>query len=207
MDLISKTVLVAVVIVVVIAVIYYAFEKVFVPGPVTEQQAAQLIVGYLQEHNPNAIVNVTNETPSTYQGSWHVVVSLISNPTTPCPTYVIYSFDYPKYGFVNRTDNVYTQNCQVSGLVGNSSYSIGAFPVAIVRSYNLRNSAITNFVNMNGYGNIVVHALYYPTITLNGFNYTKVWIVNYSATQTNGSVYAILSQVNGSFYSTYNGTH
>ena len=207
MDLLMKALVIAIVLVVVIAVVYYAFEKVFVPGPVTEQQAATLILGYLKSHNPNAIVNVTNETQSVYPGSWHVVVSFINNPTTPCPTYIVYSFDYPKYGFVNRTDNVYTENCRIYGLVGNSSYTIGSFPDAIVRSYSLNNSAITNFVNINGYNNVVVHANYYPSININGFNYSKVWIVNYSSTTNSRSIYAIISQVNGTFYSTYNQSH
>ena len=207
MDLLSKTVIVAIVLVVIVALIYYAFEKVFLPGPITEQQAAQLITNYMQNNTPTAQISVVNETPSTYQGSWHVVVSFINYPTSPCPTYIIYSFDYPKFGFVSRSDNNYTQNCQISGLVANSSYAIGSFPVAIVRSYDQHDPAITSFVNLNGYNNVVVHALYYPTIAVNGFNYSKVWIVNYSAPQMNRSVYAVVSQVNGSFISTYNASH
>ncbi len=207
MDLLTKTIVVAIVLILIVAAVYYAFEKVFVAGPVTESQAAQLIVSYLQNHSPKAIINITNETPSTYQGSWHVVVSFINNPTTPCPTYIIYSFDYPKYGFVNRTDNIYTQNCQITGYTG-LPYTIGSFPVATVYSYEYANaSAIKSFVNLNGYNNVIVHALYYPQTSINGYNYTKVWVVNYSAPQTSKSVYAILSEPNGTFYSTYNASH
>ncbi len=205
MDLLSKTLVVAVVLVIIIAVAYFAFEKVFVPGPVTEQQAATIITQYLQSSNPNAQVNITNESQSSqYPGSWHVVVSVISNPTTTCPTYIVYYFDYPKFSLVNNTFNPYTQDCKIVGYVKGSSYIIGSFPVAIVYSYDLNNSAISNFVNINGNRSVVVHALYYPNISINGFNYTKVWIVNYSSITTNKSIYAIVSQVNGTFYSTYN---
>lgn len=204
MDLLSKTILVAVVLVIIIAVLYYAFEKVFVPGPVTAQEASSQITSYLKEHNPNAVVNVTNVTPSTYAGSWHVVVSFLDNPNTPCPTYVVYSYDYPKYGFVNRTENSYTQDCRVIGLAGGTNYTIGSAPVAIVYSYDQNSSVIRNFVGLYGYDNIVVHAKYYPRISANNTNYSEVWIVNYSTiTQANQSIYAIISQVNGTFYGTY----
>ena len=204
MDLLLKTLIIAVVLVVIIAVIYYAFEKVFVPGPITEQQAATLITTYLQNNNPNALVNVTNETVSNYPGSWHVVVSLVSDPTTPCPTYIVYYFDYPKFSLVNSTNNIYTQHCEVVGYVKNQSYTIGSFPAAIILSYNSNSSAIHTFVNVSGYNNVIVHANYYPNIAINNFNYTKVWIVNYSATTNNKSVYAVLSQSNGTLYTTYN---
>ena len=206
MDLLSKAVIVAVVLVIIVVGAYYAFQKVFSQSAVTEQQAVTLVTNYLQSHNPGAVINITNVTPSQFSGSWHIVASFINNPATPCPTYLIYSFDYPKYGFVNRTDTVYTTNCTVYGLVTGTNYTIGSYPVAIVRSYSIKNPAIDSYVNMAGYSNVVVHAAYYSEFLFQGTNYTKTWLVNYSAITSNQSLYAGISQVNGSLLFTYNRT-
>ncbi len=207
MDLLSKAVIIAIILVVAIVGAYYAFQKVFSQSTVTEQQAATLVTNYLQSHNPDAVINITNVTPSQFAGSWHIVASFINNPTTPCPTYLIYSFDYPKYGFVNRTETIYTTNCTVNGLVNGNNYTIGSYPVAIVRSYSLKNPSITSYVNLAGYSNVAVHAIYYSKFPLQGANYTKVWVVNYSAITSNQSLYAGISQVNGSLMFIYNRTH
>ncbi len=206
MDLLSKAVIVAVVLVIIVVGAYYAFQKVFSQGTVTEPQAVALVTNYLQSHNPDAVINITNVTPSQFQGSWHIVASFINNPTTPCPTYLVYSFDYPKYGFVNRTDTIYTKNCTVYGLIGGTNYTIGSYPVAIVRSYSIGNKSITSYVSMVGYSNAVVHATYYPKFLFGGANYTKTWLVNYSAITSNQSLYAGISQVNGSLLFVYNRT-
>ena len=207
MDLLSKTLIVAIVLVLVIVGAYYAFEKVFGQGSVTAQEAASLVKSNLQSHNPNAVVNITNVTQSQYPGSWHVVASFINDPTTPCPTYIIYSFDYPQYGFVDRADTIYTENCTINGFVTGSNYAIGSYPVAIVRSYSLKSPEITSYVDNAGYNNVVVHASYYQSFPFSGTNYTKVWLVNYSATTSNRSVYAGVSQVNGNLAFVYNMTH
>lgn len=206
MDLLSKAVIIAVVLVVIIVGAYYAFQNVFSQGVVTEQRAVALVTNYLQSHNPDAIINITNVTPSQFPGSWHIIASFINNPTTPCPTYLIYSFDYPKYGFVNRTDTIYTTNCTVYGLISGTNYTIGSYPVAIVRSYSVKDPAITSYVSIAGYNNVIVHAVYYYEFPFGGTNYTKIWLVNYSATTSNQSLYAGISQVSGSLLFTYNRT-
>jgi hypothetical protein len=207
MDLLLRALALTVIIVVALAAVYYAFQSgVFSQKVVTEQQAEALVVNYLQSHNPNAIVNVTNVTPSQYHGSWHIVVSFISNQTTPCPTYLVYSYDYPKYGFVNRTENTYTDNCTVAGLVPGMNYAIGAYPIAITRSYSLGTPAVMAYVDRIGYGNVVVHADYHAAFSLDGRNLAKVWVVNYSSVYTNQSVYSVISQTNGSLVAVYNAT-
>ena len=198
MDLLSRTIIAMIIVIAVIVVIYYASQHVFPGGMVTKEQAASLVQSYLANHNPNAVVNVTNITPSQFAGSWHIVVSFINNPTRACPSYFIYSFDYPKYGFVNRTEYVYTQNCTISGLIANQSYVIGSYPVAIARSTSLNTSNVTSYLRLYGYNNTVVTATYYnATEAISGRNYSKVWVVNYNSQIANRSVYNIIAQVNG----------
>jgi hypothetical protein len=203
MDLLLKTILGVVIVVVVIIGIYYLLQHVVAAGTVTQQQAETLVYSYLENHNPNATINITNVTPSQFQGSWHIVVSLVNNPTRPCPSYYIYSFDYPKYGFVNRTEETYTENCVINGLIANQSYAIGAYPVAIARSTSLNVSNVTDYVNMYGYNNTVVHAAYYGNLAVGGATYVKAWFINYTSPLTKRYVYTVISQTNGSLLASY----
>jgi hypothetical protein len=207
MDILARTLLALVAIVLVFFAIYYASSHYLPSSGVTEQQAVTQVQSFLQNNNPDSIINLTNVTPSEYPGSWHIEASVIRYPTSPCPSYYVYSFDYPKYGFVNRTESLYTANCTIYGLIPGTSYIIGSYPVAIARSYALNTSSVLMFVQTVGYDNTVVHATYYNQTYLQGANYSKVWIVNYSSPDTNKNVYSVISQTNGTFITTYNITH
>lgn len=206
MDLLSKAVVIAIVAAILVVGVYYAFQKVFITGQVTERQAVALVTNYLQSHNPGAAINITNVTASQYPGSWHIEAAFVGNATSPCPEYVLYSFDYPKYGFVNRTDNVYTEGCVIYGMIGNASYTIGSYPVAIARATSLNLSQVNSMMNRYGRGNVTAMARFYQNITLFNGTYSKIWIVNYTAPADNGSVYVVISQTNGKYVFTYNST-
>ncbi len=206
MDLLSKAIVIAVVAVIIVVGIYYAFQKVFLTGQVSEPQAVSLVTNYLESHNPGAVINITNVTPSQYQGSWHIEATFIGNASSPCPEYVLYSFDYPKYGFVNRTDNIYTKGCVIYGLVGNSNYSIGAYPIAISRATSLNITPVEEFILKYGYGNVTARALYYQNVSMFNGTYSKIWIVNYSSVNANSSVHAVISQTDGKYLFSYNQT-
>lgn len=210
MDLLFKSILAALVIAAVLVILFFAVQK-FIPATVTQQQAVTLVLNDLKNVTPTARVNITNVTPSQYQGSWRIIASVVFNGTTPCPSYYIYSFDYPKYGFVYRLDNNYTNHCIVYGLQQNRSYILASYPVAIARSYNLSQQgtipSVANFVNLYGYRNVVVTASYYPSLNLSNTLYNRVWIVNYSAPTASYSVYTLITQVGGSFVLSYNKSH
>ncbi len=140
MGLLSSSAI-AILIIVVIFVLLYLGVKYFGIGThVTEAQALSLVEGDVQNANPGVLINVTNVTPSQFPGSWHILMSVILNATSPCPSYYIYSFDYPKYGFVYNIENTYTSNCIVYGLMQNKSYIIASYPVAVVRAYSFNAS-------------------------------------------------------------------
>jgi len=202
MDLLSKAILAAVVIVVIIFAGYFALSHVSFGQQVSQTEAESLVLHDLQNSNPGAIINITNVTPSQYAGSWHIVSSVVENATSPCPSYYIYSFDYPKYGFVYRVDNTYTSNCTIYGIIPGKSYTISSYPTAITESYISNISVIKAFVGKYGFGNVVVKALYYNYTSYLGVNYTGVWSVEYSAPGTNQTVSALISQVNGTLIMT-----
>ena len=157
------------------------------PKQITEPQAVSNVTNYLHDaYGSSAIVNVTNVTPSQYPGSWHILAGVILNSTSPCPSYTVYSFEYPQYQFVSRVQNVYTEGCNVN------ETTIGSYPVAIARSYALNVSQARNFVNKYGYSNVVVTADHLQHITISGTNYNNVWEVFYNAPTANTSVQVYL---------------
>lgn len=204
MDLLLKSVIAAVFIVALIFAGYYVIGHVSFSRQVTKQQAVSLVLHDLQNSYPNALVNITNATPSEYSGSWHILASIIFNATSPCPSYYIYSFDYPKYGFVSRMENTYTSGCEVFGSSG-SGNAIGSYPAAITASYESRNYTILGpFIEAYGFGNVTAHATYYQFIDIPGqrcatSNCNDVWVVNYTTPKSpQHGVEIFLSQVNGS---------
>lgn len=202
MDLLSKTIIVVAVIVIAVFVAYSLSKYVSFAPQVTEAQAESLVLHDLENANPGSVVNVTNATHSQYAGSWYIVASLVANATSPCPSYYIYSFDYPKYGFVYRVENTYTNyshsGCTIYGLTSpNRPYPIGSYPVAIAKSYLLNLSAVNNFVSRYGFNKVVVKAGYYDSIFFDNANYSKVWLVNYTAPGSSSYVSVLLSQTNG----------
>ncbi len=203
MDLLSKVTLAVAVTILAVFIAYYAISHASLSQQVTEAQATSLVMHDLQNSYPDAVVNITNVTPSQYTGSWHILVSIVLNATSPCPSYYIYSFDYPKYGFVSRIDNTYTSNCNVYGT--GSGYAIGSYPVAITESYLLRNNltALDGFINKYGFSNVVVRARYYNSTVFHGKRYAQVWVVNYTAVSSTQYIDVLLSQLNGTAVSIY----
>ncbi|MCL5239493.1 MAG: hypothetical protein M1286_03420 [Candidatus Marsarchaeota archaeon] len=202
MDLLARTLILAVILIAIIFGVYYALQN-SVFQHVTQQQAASLVTSDLQRLYPSALINITNNTPSNYSGSWHVVASVVLNSTSVCPSYFVYTFDYPQFGFVYRVDNTYTSNCVVYGL-SNKSFIISSFPVAVTRAYTLGIPAVKAFVEGSGFSNVVTHANFFNYTDVQGSNYTNVWIVNYSSPEKNYTLYVALSQLNGTLLKTFN---
>ncbi len=196
MDLVGRYALVAIALAAIAVVVYVSLGVIGQNKPITEAQAISLVKSDLFNTYPNAEINVTNATFSQYPGSWHIVISLIVNATSPCPGYYVYTFDYPKYGFVYRVQNTYTQDCVVYGF-STGNYLITSYPVAIARSYNLNLPLISNYTTRFGYSNVIADATFYRNITILGATYDSVWVVSYSSPAANYSVDAVLTQRGG----------
>lgn len=205
MSLLVNVLVLAVILIIILAAVFLFKQQIF-PSSITEQQAESLIMSDLQNANPGANLTVINATPSQFSGSWHFVVSTVLNATSPCPSYYIYSFDYPKYGFVYRVVNDYTSGCNIFVVGNNSTYALTSYPVAITRSYALNISQIRAFVNTYGYNNVSTSAQFLNKTTIAGTTYNDIWLVRYSATKAAYSVYAALSELGGNVITVYNST-
>ncbi len=174
---------------------------------VTSSQAVQFVTSDLKQASPTANITVINVSASKLKvGSWDVVVSLIYNSTSPCPTFLVEEFDYPAVTLVPSIEDLYTSVCQVYGLSNAPGFVISAPPVAITRAYMLRNPAILNYITDYGYNNTIVHARL-GAISANstplGMQFNDSWLINYSAVGARQSLYVIMDTSGTSVLGTY----
>ncbi len=192
MDLLSKAIIAAVILALVVVGAYLYAQHLPPQTSLTKQQAVSLVQSDVEQNYPGAIINITNATLSQrYPGSWDLVVSIIVNSTQPCPDYFIYTYTYPGTGFVPDTQNTYTRGYQ--GTCSVNSSIIGAYPIAIAKSYTIHSSQIDSYINKFGYGNILATASYYPRFSVYGQNYTDIWLTTFTYPSANYSAYMVLS--------------
>lgn len=202
MDLMVKVLAVALVLIVLVVGLRYAFAG--SPRQINSEQAVSNITNYLETSYPGASVSITDVNRSQYAGSWMVIASVVINGTRACPSYYVYSFDYPKFNLVYQVQNNYTANCVINGVT--PDYTITSYPIAIARSYNLADPAVHSFVDRYGYANVSVNATYFNSTVLGGVNYSRVWLVEYSDAMANHTVDVGLWQDNGTLAYAANGT-
>ena len=204
MELIVKTGIIVVILIVGIFAFYYLQTTgAFGSGQISKADATTLVYHDLQNSFQNSIINITNVTPSEYAGSWHITAAVVQNATSPCPDYSIYSFDYPKYNFVYKTENTYTQNCVVYENGVNQSSIIGSYPAAITKSYDMNITIVKNLIYKYGFYNVTVHASYLKSLNNAGKTYSDVWIINYTAPTANISAYVLMYESNGTLIKSY----
>lgn len=200
MDLLTKVVLYAAVLIIVLAAVYYGLGMVSRPASSpTSAQASANITNYLYSVYDGSSVTINNVTPSVqYPGSWHVVASVVENASTPCPAYQVYTFDYPRFGLVNRTETEYTTGLPSCLAYYQSGKQVGSAPIAVTLAS--KNATVADYIAKFGFRNVLT-AAQPGNVTVSG-GLLRVWNITYSSGQANYSIYAVISQVNGSVIST-----
>jgi len=191
MDLLTKVVVYALVLVVALFALYYAVGIITGNSAPTQEVASENISGYLNMIYPGANITITNIVPSVYAGSWHVVAAVVANATTPCPSYQVYTYDYPKFALVNGTENKYTAlNCTIYNYEPGDA--VGSAPVAVTLASNLSN--IREYVDSFGFANVRTSVAYNET----------AWQIAYSSPFANYTAHVLLSQRNGNVIGMFN---
>ncbi len=165
---------------------------------VTQAQAEQFVLNDLRQSSPGADITIINVTSSTLKaGSWDVVVSVVSNATTPCPTFLTEQFDYPAVTLVPSVEDLYTSGCKVYGLANAPSYVISAAPVAITRAYDFGNSTILDYIGAH-MNDVVVHARLYTVLNASATplarQFNDTWLINYSASGAPVSLHVLMDR-------------
>ncbi len=185
MELLAKVIVCAIVIVAMVFIGYYvATSNMLMAQSVNSQQASALVKTDLMDLYPNANITLTEVVPSNYSGSWHVEAAVILNATSPCPSYSILSFDYPKFGFVSTKKDIYAQNCTPM------NYSMGN----LIPNPQVATTLASGLASVKAY--IVAYGA--PNVTAVTALSDNAYIINYSTKRSSNYIVAILSQKNGS---------
>lgn len=202
MELITRVVLLAVIFIAILLVVYFMMSAISPAGSVTKAQALNRTLAYVKNTYPGAITSVNVTASPAYAGSWLIIVGIITNATSPCPSYSVDTFDYPRFPFINRTQNIYTSGCAIKGFSSGKNFSLYNAPEAITLAY--LNASVNGFVSQFGFGNVSVMSQFYNgTVRLQGTNYTNIYLLNYSAPMADYNLYAVLSQSTGNVLRTY----
>ncbi len=197
MDLLIRAIIAAIVVIAILSVVYYVLKG-SLGQQVTKQQAESFITTDLLQTYPGSIVNVTSDTPSNYSGSWHIVVSVTENATSPCPSYFINVYDYPAFRLVSTPQNTYTSNCNIYVFSPNSAFKLGSSPVAIAWATK-RVPSVIKYISVFGMPNVNASAHFQSNATSGG-----TWVLTYSSRLANYSVRALLADTNGTLLNSYN---
>ncbi|MCL4373463.1 MAG: hypothetical protein M1360_00075 [Candidatus Marsarchaeota archaeon] len=212
MDLLVRVGIAAIVLIALIGALFL-FKSISVPQ-YSESQAVSIVMSKLNNTFPGAsisIINVSRENLSAGIGqqrqSWYIVASIVENATRACPALSIESFSYPGSGLLPTIINNYTSlNCTISGLASAPYYIINSPYVAQVKSYTSGYYPIVAYVDKYGYANTDVSARYMPELSNRNFTalnrtFSNVWLVLYSASHSNFSLYVVMSNTGGIIYS------
>ncbi len=198
MQLLSKVVIMAIIIIAIAVGVTLLSKQGSISNTVTASDAENFVLSDLYQHSPNATFSVLNVSRSvSNQGSWSVLVSAAYNSSKPCPTYLTESFDYPGTNLAPVVNNIYASNCTVHQVPSGYGGSIGMPVIAIATATSLNNSMINSYISSYGYSNVFVNATFYQTYNSTSVPPAKldsVWVVNYTATNANYSVIAILDK-------------
>jgi hypothetical protein len=202
MGLLTTVVIIAFVAILVIGGVFFLFHKTVTAPKVTMQGAEGLVINDIKAQNPTANVTllpgVTNAS-----GSFIIPLSVVYNGTSPCPTLITETFNYPALGLQPIQDTQASAsvagNCQV--YIQGSLPPYG--PIFIASSYADNNATIRSYVDTFGYNNTSVTARFITSTnsTISG-NETNVWAVTYQASTANYMISAILGQ-SGKILQTY----
>lgn len=209
MELLFKTAILVIAIIIIIAAAFLLVTLFTGSGSgFTEAQAVSLIETDLKQHYPSGVIAILNTSPSQHEGSWDIVARIIYGQETACPTVMTESFDYPATGLLNAStvySNYSNGMCHVYAGMANSaglgSSIVGLWAIAIATPLNQSFAPLVQFVDSNGYSSIRAHAgqaMYADAtnmITSNQINVTStsvVWLINYTATQTNSTLHVYM---------------
>ncbi len=209
MELLTRVVVFAVILIAVLLAAYFIVVSLVPSGGVTEQQALNQVRIYELSKYPYANITSTNATALSTPGNWKIVIGIVLNFTSPCPSYFSDTFDYPQYFPVDRNQTIYTRpNCTIVGVSSSSvPYSLYNPSVAVTRAYTFNIPEVNAFIRTYGFDNVSVSSHFYNgAVNLNGLNFSNIYLVKYSAPSASNKVYVVLSQMDGSLLGTYNVT-
>ncbi len=199
MQLIEK-VGIATVVIIIIALAAFLFKgNASSKSNINATQAEQFVLSDLYQSAPYANFTLLNISKTT-NSSWYITVSATYNASTPCPTYLVESFNYPSENLAPVVNNIYASDCTVHELINNATSGINipalAIATATTQARSGEDTALYNYLSTYTYNATHAHATFFRTNPFPSIfdQYgNDIWVVNYTASKSNYSLYVALS--------------
>jgi len=174
-------------------------------GKITEEKAVEFVREDLKNNHPGADIDIYMVTPE--DDSWKIISKVIYGSHSPCPNLTIIVYNYPKFGFEPREQNVITDKCEVLSCRGIQNCKITLEEEAIIASHTFNNvPEVDIFRRTYGDSNIKVYARPYSIYIepKNNQTYTNVWVVEWTSPQAeaNRIIRLIINQSGGKLIDT-----
>lgn len=200
MELLSKVAIVAVILIALSISAALLLRHSSQPSNITASYAKSFVLADLHQSAPTANFTVLNVS-SGGTNSWTVLVAASYNTTTPCPTYLTESFNYPGTNLAPTIDNIYISNCTVRQVPSSSGGEITLPVIAIGEATEQARSGgdplLLNYLQTHPLDSIYTRAYFYSSynsiVEGTRVNGSDIWVVNYTSKDANYSVYAVLN--------------
>ena len=168
---------------------------------ITKEKAVEFVMEDLKNNHPGADIDIYMVVPE--DDSWKITAKVIYGSHSPCPNLTIIVYNYPKFGFEPREQNVITDRCEVLSCKGIPNCKITLEEEAIIASHTFNKiDEVEAYKRTYGNSNITVYARPYTIYVepKNNQTYNNVWVVEWRAspqTQANRMIRLIINQTGG----------
>lgn len=165
---------------------------------ITQEKAVQFVMEDLKNNHPGADIGVYMVVPE--DDSWRITAKVLYGSHSPCPNLTTVVYDYPKFGFEPREQNVITDKCEVLSCKGIPNCKITLEEEAIIASHTVNDiQEIDLYRSTYGDSNIKVYATSYTVYVepKNNQTYNGVWVVEWTSINATRFVKLIINQTGG----------
>lgn len=165
---------------------------------ITKEKAVEFVMEDLKNNHPGADIDIYLVVPE--DDSWKITSKVIYGSHSPCPNLTTIVYNYPKFGFEPREQNVITDRCEVLSCKGIPNCKITLEEEAIIASHTFNSiQEVDIYRSTFGDSNIKVYATPYTIYVepKNNQTYNNVWVVEWTSLEANRLIRLVINQSGG----------
>jgi hypothetical protein len=165
---------------------------------ITKEKAVEFVMEDLKNNHPGADIDIYLVVPE--DDNWKITSKVIYGSHSPCPNLTTIVYNYPKFGFEPREQNVITDRCEVLSCKGIPNCKITLEEEAIIASHTFNSiQEVDIYRSTFGDSNIKVYATPYTIYVepKNNQTYNNVWVVEWTSLEANRLIRLVINQTGG----------
>lgn len=142
---------------------------------------------------------LANFNATKQDGSWSIQADVVTNAEPACPARTRLYYNYPAFGYVTRTPETITANCQICIGIEPGECRIFFDDEAVIASHSRQGGLdVSDYIKT--YADARPSANFYgegESYAHDGKDYSSVWLVDWSAQGANYTVHALVDPNGG----------